>query len=184
MAVQGPQDASFDVPDPTDWNATSLRGFAQVESPMRCQVCKEFMTTPMITSCGHTFCSACIRRCLSNDGSCPACRTPDQELKLRPNKALEEVIEAFQSVRESALDIGRARMTPKRTIDEAGLDIESQDEQRKRTRSSSRIASQSTPQSTVEVIDIEGDDGDYEFGKRFCPFASRDDPWLMRYLYS
>lgn len=178
MSAQGARDAVFDVPDPTDWNGTSLRGLAQVESPMRCQVCKEFMTTPMITSCGHTFCSVCIRRCLANDGLCPACRSSDQELKLRPNKSMEEVVEAFQKMRASALEVGRARQnpsvpnSPKRKSGEAELDNWSQDEQRKKTRSSSRIASRSTPQRTIEVIDVEDNDGDYKPGKS-CFFPRR-----------
>src|SRR5215469_15342374 len=51
------------LPDPTDWLNTSLPSFATLESALRCQVCKDFYDTPMITSCSHTFCSLCIRRC-------------------------------------------------------------------------------------------------------------------------
>jgi E3 ubiquitin-protein ligase RAD18 len=163
-----PRDAAFEVPDPTDWQGTVLGGFSAVESPMRCQVCKEFMATPMITSCGHTFCSVCIRRCLANDGLCPACRTPDQELKLRPNKSMEEVIESFQRVRETALEIARMPPTislprsPKRKRDASisnGQDLE-----KRKTRSSTRMVSQEPPESLAKDVYIEQTDEDH--GKR------------------
>jgi E3 ubiquitin-protein ligase RAD18 len=168
MTAIEPRDTAFEVPDPTDWQGTVLQGFAAVESPMRCQVCKEFMTTPMITSCGHTFCSVCIRRCLANDGLCPACRTPDQELKLRPNKSMEEVIESFQRVRKYALEVARmppiisVPRSPKRKRDASISN--SQDLERRKTRSSTRMASQEPPESLAKDIYFERTDGGY--GKR------------------
>ncbi|ELR09174.1 DNA repair protein rad18 [Pseudogymnoascus destructans 20631-21] len=176
MATIGPQDTTFDVPDPTDWKGTALQGFAAVESPMRCQVCKEFMTTPMMTSCGHTFCSLCIRRCLANDGLCPACRTPDQELKLRANKCMGEVIESFKQIRGPALEI--ARMPPvlsdpvsqKRKRDASISN--SQDLEKRRTRSSTRIASQEPLESPMEATYIEQSDGASEDGLVACPICS------------
>ncbi|OBT89028.1 DNA repair protein rad18 [Pseudogymnoascus sp. 03VT05] len=171
-----PQDTSFDVPDPTDWKGTALQGFAAVESPMRCQVCKEFMITPMMTSCGHTFCSLCIRRCLANDGLCPACRTPDQELKLRANKSMGEVIEAFKQIRGPALEI--AKMPPalsdpgsqKRKRDASISN--SQDLEKRRTRSSARIASQEPLENPMEATYIEQSDGVYDDGLVACPICS------------
>jgi hypothetical protein len=91
---------------------------------------------------------------------------------------MEEVVEAFQRMRASALEVGRAWQnpsvpkSPKRKSGEAELDNGSQDEQRKKTRSSSRIASRSTPQRTIEVIDVEDNDGDYKPGKS-CFFFRR-----------
>lgn len=186
MMAIGPQDTTFDVPDPTDWKGTALQGFAAVESPMRCQICKEFMTTPMMTSCGHTFCSLCIRRCLANDGLCPACRTRDQEFKLRANKSLGEVIESFKQIRGSALEI--ARMPPilsdsrsqKRKRDastSAGQDLE-----KRRTRSSTRIASQEPPESPLEATYIEQSDG--ANGKRVAHSHVKSEVRATdRYLY-
>ena len=92
---------SLDIADPSDWLKTTVPKLAPVESALRCQVCKDFFDTPMITSCSHTFCSLCIRRCLTNDGKCPVCRTSDQELRLRRNWTVQEVVEAFQAVRPS-----------------------------------------------------------------------------------
>ncbi|OJJ97192.1 hypothetical protein ASPACDRAFT_124031 [Aspergillus aculeatus ATCC 16872] len=96
---------TFDLPDSTDWLATPLSLLAPLESALRCQVCKDFFQNPVITSCSHTFCSLCIRRCLSTEGKCPACRSSDQELKLRQNWAVQELVETFQNARPSVLQL-------------------------------------------------------------------------------
>ncbi|KAL2222030.1 putative DNA repair protein [Thermoascus aurantiacus ATCC 26904] len=100
-------DHAFDIPDSTDWLATPLALVAPLESALRCQVCKDFFDNPVITSCSHTFCSLCIRRCLSAEGRCPACRSSDQELKLRRNWAVQEVVDAFRNARASVLELAR-----------------------------------------------------------------------------
>jgi E3 ubiquitin-protein ligase RAD18 len=97
-------DLTTDISDPTQWLETPLSLLAPLESALRCQVCKEFFDNPVMTSCCHTFCSLCIRRCLSAEGKCPACRSPDQELKLRRNWAVQELVDAFQTARPSVLD--------------------------------------------------------------------------------
>ena len=99
--------AAHQVSDSTDWLSTSLPAFSALDSALRCQVCKDFYDTPMITSCSHTFCSLCIRRCLSNDGKCPACRALDQASKLKRNWTVEEVVDAFRSNRQSALELAQ-----------------------------------------------------------------------------
>ena len=100
-------ETSFDLPDSTDWLDTPLSLLAPLETSLRCQVCKDFFDNPVVTSCSHTFCSLCIRRCLSSEGKCPACRSPDQETKLRRNWAVQEFVEAFTNARPSMLDLAR-----------------------------------------------------------------------------
>ncbi|RMZ90425.1 hypothetical protein DV736_g2344, partial [Chaetothyriales sp. CBS 134916] len=102
MASNG-TDNNTRVADSTDWLATPLSDLMPIESSLRCQVCKDFFTTPMITSCSHTFCSLCIRRYLSQEGRCPACREPDQEIRLRRNWAVEELVARFVQVRDGLL---------------------------------------------------------------------------------
>ena len=99
-------DASFDVADPSDWLQTPVTQLGPVEAALRCQVCKDFFHTPMITSCSHTFCSLCIRRCITTDGRCPTCRSHDQEIKLRPNSIVQELVELFQIARPGILQLG------------------------------------------------------------------------------
>lgn len=92
---------ALEVTDPSDWLQSAIPKLAPVESALRCQVCKDFFDTPMITSCSHTFCSLCIRRCLTSDGKCPVCRSSEQELRLRRNWAVQEIVDSFQIARPS-----------------------------------------------------------------------------------
>ena len=96
-------DSSYEVPDPSDWLRTPVAKLGPVEHALRCQVCKDFFDTPMITSCSHTFCSLCIRRCITSDGRCPACRAQEQAIKLRPNYSVQELVDTFQKARPEIL---------------------------------------------------------------------------------
>lgn len=102
-------DFSFDIPDSTDWLNTPLSKVAPLESALRCQVCKDFFDNPVITSCSHTFCSLCIRRCLSSEGKCPTCRGSDQEVRLRRNWAVQELVDTFKDARADILALARAQ---------------------------------------------------------------------------
>ncbi|PLB51211.1 putative Postreplication repair E3 ubiquitin-protein ligase rad18 [Aspergillus steynii IBT 23096] len=130
---------SFNLPDSTDWLDTPLSLLTPLESSLRCQVCKDFFDNPVITSCSHTFCSLCIRRCLSTEGKCPACRSSDQELKLRRNWAVQELVEAFQNARPSVLQLAR------RAADRAG-DAEEEGEERPAPKKR-KVAEQAGPEA-------------------------------------
>ena len=129
-------DDSFEVSDPSDWLQTPLSPLGTVEQALRCQVCKDFFDTPMITSCSHTFCSLCIRRCLTSDGRCPACRTQDQAIKLRANSALQELVDAFKGARSVILQLGQNLRAAeqsngqpkKRKIDDMGTEEDDSDD--------------------------------------------------------
>ena len=151
-------ESSFDIADPTDWLDTPVAQLSSVEAALRCQVCKDFFDTPMITSCSHTFCSLCIRRCLTSDGLCPACRSPDQELRLRSNWAVQELVDAFQRARPSILQMGRDvkvmgraenGMGKKRKVRETdGEDTDSEEELRstaERRNTRARVLRSATP---------------------------------------
>lgn len=176
---------TFDLPDSTDWLGTPLSLLAPLESSLRCQVCKDFFDTPVITSCSHTFCSLCIRRCLSTEGKCPTCRSGDQELKLRRNWLVQEILEAFKNARESALTLAKkeaARIAggnnedpepipKKRKVSQVGhteaTGVVQGSPQRVRTRSRSQMAQaqaqtdgqgRSQPSSFQEVIEDSQDE--------------------------
>ena len=111
-------DSSYEVTDSSDWLNTPVAPLRLVEAALRCQVCKDFYNTPMLTTCCHTFCSLCIRRCLTGDGKCPICRSSDQEIRLRRNWAVQEVVDAFTAARPSILQLGQdllAARTPKKS---------------------------------------------------------------------
>ncbi|PYH96423.1 DNA repair protein [Aspergillus ellipticus CBS 707.79] len=177
---------TFDLPDSTDWLDTPLSLVAPLESSLRCQVCKDFFDNPVITSCSHTFCSLCIRRCLSTEGKCPACRSPDQELKLRRNWAVQELVEAFQNARSSVLDLARKAAskdneegvvepaTKKRKVEALdGADGAASEGMRTRSRARGVNHSQTEPVA-VEVIEDTADE-EYvpEDGLVACPICKR-----------
>lgn len=171
----GSKDEQCDVSDSTDWLGTPLAGLAPVDAALRCQVCKDFYKTPMITSCSHTFCSLCIRRCLANDGKCPACRATEQETKLRSNWALEGLVDEFLGARSATLAHARAQSSyigyssPKRKVEELDLEGEEQDEPRKRTRSSHRLSTRPRERSIVLALDEKTGDADYQLGMYYSP---------------
>ncbi|KAF2103442.1 DNA repair protein rad18 [Rhizodiscina lignyota] len=168
-------DSISEVSDPTDWLPTPLPLLAPVDSALRCQVCKDFYETPMITSCSHTFCSLCIRKCLSSDGRCPACREQDQASKLRRNWAIQEVVESFKTARPQVLDVAKRRENEedgspvqikgrKRKWQDVGGEREDAEGARKaarQTRSQSRKATTSAISQDIVILDSEGDD-DYD----------------------
>ena len=48
---------------------------ADVEKDLECHICAELFVDPVTTPCGHTFCAACLRRCVDHNTRCPMCRT-------------------------------------------------------------------------------------------------------------
>ncbi|KAJ6780472.1 hypothetical protein PWT90_01838 [Aphanocladium album] len=157
-----------DVADSTDWLSTPLSGLSAVESALRCEVCKDFYKTPMITSCAHTFCSICIRRALSNDSKCPLCRATDQELKLRSNWCMEQTVAAFSEARAEALKFARSagiekKQSPKRKADDDRESTQPEPHS-KRLRSSARLSSRAEvtpPAPSIEIVE-DSEDEDFE----------------------
>ncbi|KAJ5558436.1 Zinc finger RING-type [Penicillium sp. DV-2018c] len=186
---------SFDLPDSTDWLETPLSLLAPFETALRCQVCKDFFDNPVITSCSHTFCSLCIRRCLSAEGKCPTCRSSDQELKLRRNWAVQELVDAFMTARPSVLGLARmetARLSQgkddtekpaekKRKVnhvesEEAQVPDASSQGRQTRSQTSNRSTSQhAAPQAMPNVVKYSQNDEEYvpEDGLVACPICQR-----------
>lgn len=150
-------DPAYDVPDSTDWLNTPLSGLMPVEQAFRCHVCKDFYNSPMLTSCNHTFCSLCIRRCLSVDGKCPLCRKTDQESRLRGNWALREAVDSFKECRAVILEFARKPppaatvASPKRKAVEVE-DSEYEEEHRpKRSRRTTRLTRARGAEATAAI---------------------------------
>lgn len=175
MNIRGPKDDSYDIADSTDWLNTPLAQLADVDSLLRCQVCKDFFTTPMITSCSHTFCSLCIRRCLNNDSKCPTCRSNDQEIKLKLNAAIEDLVEAFKRARPAVLELARKSAvehtvtSPKRKREVSDLSW-LHEQTNKRTRVTTRQATRrvETAEAAEEVMVIDDVEGDEDFKPGGC----------------
>lgn len=61
---------------------------ANADEDSSCIICFEPITRRTVTPCGHMFCNACIKSCVSANRSCPTCRmnvSEDQliEVKVR-----------------------------------------------------------------------------------------------------
>ncbi|TGZ84335.1 DNA repair protein rad18 [Ascodesmis nigricans] len=97
-------DLDATLPDPADWATSRIPDLAVLDAALRCEICKDFYTAPVITNCGHTFCSLCIRRCLGADEKCATCRAPEQESRLRKNGAVQQAVDAFMAVRATLLE--------------------------------------------------------------------------------
>ncbi|KAJ2026155.1 E3 ubiquitin-protein ligase rad18 [Coemansia sp. S610] len=96
-------DALIDLDDPSDW-PDALPHMRELDQLLRCPVCKEYFTTAMVTaSCGHTFCSLCVRRCLTQETKCPSCRAPLTESELSPNRLIDSAVYTFKSGRPQLL---------------------------------------------------------------------------------
>lgn len=178
-------DTSYDLPDSTDWLLTSLPGFEAVEAALRCEVCKEFLSNPVITSCSHTFCSICIRRCITADGKCPSCKTGCSSDKLTPNIAVREVVMRFQEARPKALELARADKEDtvempsgqKRKLEDT--EIEAEDENTRHTRSGQargkRRREGADQDGPIEIADSEAE-SDPEYlpeGMAKCPICNK-----------
>ncbi|KAF1362688.1 DNA repair protein rad18 [Lizonia empirigonia] len=177
-------ETTFDLPDSTDWIATTLPAFEALEAALRCEMCKEFYSNPVITSCSHTFCSICIRRNIAADGRCPSCRTALSSDKLAPNIAVREVVMRFQEARPKALELARIDKEQENRTDSGNkrkrkfeeTDMEDGEDTRqtrsRQTRRSRRNAGSSD--APLEIPDS-GDDGDADFlpeGIAKCPICN------------
>jgi E3 ubiquitin-protein ligase RAD18 len=154
---------NYDVPDSTDWLNTPLSGLMSVEQAFRCHVCKDFYSSPMLTSCSHTFCSLCIRRCLSVDGKCPLCRKTDQESRLRGNWALREAVDEFKKSRAAILEVARKPVparspaSPKRKAVEIEDEVDGLEQTPKRMRRSTRSSRARAAEVTAVIAEEEVD---------------------------
>ncbi|KAH9484088.1 Postreplication repair E3 ubiquitin-protein ligase rad18 [Psilocybe cubensis] len=126
---------SEDVPDPTDFPPQAIApGLRTLDGSFRCDICGELYDGPVTIACGHCFCSACIRNCLLNKQECPTCRKSANEVHIRPNPVLEDVISAWKEARPFVLGL------TKRETERVG----EKEASRKRKRSSENPSSSSS----------------------------------------
>ncbi|PWW72730.1 DNA repair protein rad18, partial [Tuber magnatum] len=117
----------IDVTDPSDWNTTRLPVLKSLDSALRCQICKDYYHTPVMTGCCHTFCSECIRRSLVREQKCPVCRATAQESQLRKNGAAQELVDAFRAARPLLMEVAGENVE-KRRVSTGGVEDGTEDE--------------------------------------------------------
>lgn len=93
-----------DITDPSDWNECKLPQFQELDSFLRCQICKDFLNAPVLTTCGHIFCSICIRRAINESNKCPLCLDETYESGLKKILLLDNIINWFTRNRSDILD--------------------------------------------------------------------------------
>ncbi|KAF4578471.1 E3 ubiquitin-protein ligase rad18 [Pleurotus pulmonarius] len=95
-----------EITDPFDLPGPSERpGLRDMDTSMRCTICQEFYDAPVTLSCGHCFCSLCIRNSLAEKPECPQCRKSSSDVHFRPNPAVEQAVEAWKAARPCILNL-------------------------------------------------------------------------------
>lgn len=94
-----------EITDASEFAQTSLPQLAQLDTLLRCHICKDFLKTPVLTPCGHTFCSLCIREYLTKEPKCPLCLNELRESSLRSDFLVNEIIESYKSSRKQLLEV-------------------------------------------------------------------------------
>lgn len=61
--------------------------------PWACYICRKEYTDPVVTRCGHHFCSACAIKRFSKTPKCAACGTPTGGIFNRADKVIEKMRE-------------------------------------------------------------------------------------------
>ncbi|KAK9468861.1 hypothetical protein V1512DRAFT_258090 [Lipomyces arxii] len=156
-----------DISDPSDWTVTQLPSLSTLDASLRCRICKDFFTSPVMTECSHTFCSLCIRKCVaatptSETPCCPICRASVLEVRLKRNQVVEDLAEWFGQSRKSIMQVAVAKVDGEASsLNESKKrkrDGESQDSELVRTRRSSRTAAKVSYKEKLET-DLETEDG-------------------------
>jgi len=103
MAKKTTQELAADISDPSDFALQpELVG---LDSSLRCNICRDVYDAPVSISCGHCFCSLCVRESMNVKAECPICRKAANESNIRPNVALNEAAEAWKLARDFVLRI-------------------------------------------------------------------------------
>lgn len=59
--------------------------------PFACLICRKHYTDPVVTRCGHYFCSACAIKRFAKTPKCAACGTPTGGIFNRADRVIEKM---------------------------------------------------------------------------------------------
>ncbi|XP_016391179.1 tripartite motif-containing protein 47 [Sinocyclocheilus rhinocerous] len=72
---------------------------------LHCPICKNLLTDPVSTTCGHTFCKGCLDKHISiTELQCPLCQEP-VTTKPSINEAIEALLREFRQTQLPNLDL-------------------------------------------------------------------------------
>ncbi|AAS50414.1 AAR049Cp [Eremothecium gossypii ATCC 10895] len=103
------------VTDPSDFAGTTIPELADLDSLLRCHICKDMLQTPVLTQCGHTFCSLCIREYLNKESRCPLCLAELRQNMLQKEFLVGELAACYMELRARLLET--VRIPPKKVAE-------------------------------------------------------------------
>ena len=80
----------MEQPEPTTSKADADLAAALART-LRCPVCLDLLTDPLVAPCGHAACASCARAAIEASPACPTCRAPTDATSLVPCAALQQV---------------------------------------------------------------------------------------------
>ncbi|KAF9900947.1 hypothetical protein EC991_006721 [Linnemannia zychae] len=80
---------------------TTVGILRRMAEEIKCPICLGTMERPMSTRCNHTFCHECILHALSRSDGCPLCKAHVHKRGLNKVDHLEQVIEAFNELKDA-----------------------------------------------------------------------------------
>ncbi|KAG5847959.1 hypothetical protein ANANG_G00131810, partial [Anguilla anguilla] len=83
-------------------------GSSLLEEELSCPVCSEIFRDPVVLSCSHIFCKACLQQYWEQKGSqeCPVCRRRSSIDPPHSNMSLRNICEAFLKERSQRAKAG------------------------------------------------------------------------------
>lgn len=66
-----------------------------LEEDLKCPVCREIFSDPVLLLCTHSFCRECLQKSVQYKKECPVCRDVFEESQAISNRALSNACETF-----------------------------------------------------------------------------------------
>uniref|UniRef100_A0A673IGS8 Uncharacterized protein n=1 Tax=Sinocyclocheilus rhinocerous TaxID=307959 RepID=A0A673IGS8_9TELE len=86
-------------------DTTTMTTPVVISRHLHCPICKNLLTDPVSTTCGHTFCKGCLDKHISiTELQCPLCQEP-VTTKPSINEAIEALLREFRQTQLPNLDL-------------------------------------------------------------------------------
>ncbi|KAK3824890.1 MAG: hypothetical protein J3Q66DRAFT_97266 [Benniella sp.] len=161
-----------DITDALDW-PEEFSPLREIDSQLRCPICKDLLRAAMMLQCHHNFCSECIRRHLDKESTCPACRVSTSTSHMRRNVALDEIANSFKDCRSTLLkavmdSLKPLNSGPPELTRMESMEVDDLNPVQKKRRISSRVTRKTSSQSGnheagAEDYSANDDDKDDDF---------------------
>lgn len=153
--------------------------FKQIEKSLSCAICHGTLKAAVLLSkCGHSFCSYCIRQYLAHDQFCPLCRKPASQSDIIRNITVIEIADTFRENRKALLQLCKQLISPPLLNPSTNQQKEKESINNEDNNEKSRVSlkrsstsesskndnlSSSTTQSNKDIIAISDSDSDSDF---------------------